>query len=139
MLSLMKKHLHLYLDQGTWFINLPARVLLKFKMVLVVQVLNLGKAPELEKLRTRNETIYQHQYCFNIEEDPKTFSEAMAFRDVHFWKEGIHDEIDSIKHNNTWVLADLPPDCKALGCKWILKRKMKVYGTIDKYKARLVI
>nr|KAJ0192903.1 hypothetical protein LSAT_V11C800431030 [Lactuca sativa] len=88
---------------------------------------------------TRNETISQHQYCFNIEEDPKTFSEAMASRDVHFWKEAIHDEIDSIMHNNTWVLDDLPPGCKALGCKWILKRKMKVDGTIDKYKARLVI
>nr|KAJ0187170.1 hypothetical protein LSAT_V11C900496700 [Lactuca sativa] len=58
---------------------------------------------------TRNETISQHQYCFNIEEDPKTFNEAMASRDVHFWKEEIHDEIDSIMHNNTWVLADLPP------------------------------
>nr|KAJ0185498.1 hypothetical protein LSAT_V11C900505250 [Lactuca sativa] len=71
--------------------------------------------------------------------DPKTFSEAMASRDVHFWKEAIQDEIDSITHNNTWVLLDLPPNCKALGCKWFLKRKMKVDGTIDKYKARLVI
>nr|KAJ0215986.1 hypothetical protein LSAT_V11C300133270 [Lactuca sativa] len=42
-------------------------------------------------------------------------------------------------HNNTWVLSDLPPGCKVLGCKWILKRKMKVDGTIDKHKARLVI
>nr|KAJ0216802.1 hypothetical protein LSAT_V11C300117120 [Lactuca sativa] len=50
---------------------------------------------------TRNEAISQHQYCFNIEEDPKTFSEAMDSRDVHFWKEAIHDEIDSIMHNNT--------------------------------------
>nr|KAJ0228624.1 hypothetical protein LSAT_V11C100040890 [Lactuca sativa] len=73
------------------------------------------------------------------EEDKKTFSEAMASRDVHFWKEAIQDEIDSIMHNNTWVLSDLPPGCKALGVKWILKRKMKVDGTIDKYKARLVI
>nr|KAJ0210442.1 hypothetical protein LSAT_V11C400201490 [Lactuca sativa] len=88
---------------------------------------------------TRNETISQHQYCFNIEEDPKTFSETMASRDVHFWKEAIHDEIDSIMHNNTWVLADLPPGCNALGCQWIIKRKMKVDGTIDKYKASLVI
>nr|KAJ0214741.1 hypothetical protein LSAT_V11C400214000 [Lactuca sativa] len=88
---------------------------------------------------TRNKTVSQHQYCFNIEEDPKTFSEAMASRDVHFWKEAIHDEIDSIIHNNTWVLADLPSGCKALECKWILKRKMKVDGTIDKYKTRLVI
>nr|KAJ0209305.1 hypothetical protein LSAT_V11C400216660 [Lactuca sativa] len=88
---------------------------------------------------TRNETISQHQYCFNIEEDPKTFSEAMASRDVHFWKEAIHDEIDSIMHKNTWILVDLPPGFKELGCKWILKIKMKVDGTIDKYKARLVI
>ncbi|GJX95950.1 zinc finger, CCHC-type containing protein [Tanacetum coccineum] len=28
---------------------------------------------------------------------------------------------------------------KPLGCKWIFKRKMKVDGTIDKFKARLVI
>nr|KAJ0218783.1 hypothetical protein LSAT_V11C300120880 [Lactuca sativa] len=79
---------------------------------------------------TRNETICQHQYCFNIEEDPKTFSEAMASND----KEAIQDKIDSIMHNNTWVLSDLPPGCKALGSKGILKRKMKVDSTIDKQK-----
>nr|GEW15377.1 zinc finger, CCHC-type [Tanacetum cinerariifolium] len=39
----------------------------------------------------------------------------MASRDVAFWKEAIQR------------------------CKWILKRKMKVDGSIDKYKARLVI
>ncbi|GKF80773.1 zinc finger, CCHC-type containing protein, partial [Tanacetum coccineum] len=39
----------------------------------------------------------------------------------------------------TWVLADLPPGCKPLGCKWIFKIKLKVDGTIEKFKARLVI
>ncbi|GJZ82354.1 zinc finger, CCHC-type containing protein [Tanacetum coccineum] len=37
--------------------------------------------------------------------------------------------------NNTWVLADLPPGFKPLGCKWIFKKKMKVDGTIEKFKA----
>ena len=41
--------------------------------------------------------------------------------------------------NNTWILTDLPPGCKPLGCKWIFKRKMKIDGTIEKFKARLVI
>nr|GEY71036.1 hypothetical protein [Tanacetum cinerariifolium] len=54
-------------------------------------------------------------------------------------KKAIDDEIGSIIENNTWVLSDLPPDCKPLGCKWIFKRRMKVDGTIDKFKARLVI
>ncbi|KAJ0507783.1 putative RNA-directed DNA polymerase [Helianthus annuus] len=88
---------------------------------------------------TRNGVEHQYQYCFNIEEDPKTYSQAMASRDVAFWKEAIQDEMDSIMHNNTWKLTDLPPGCKPLGCKWIFKRKMKVDGSIDKFKARLVI
>ncbi|GJU09962.1 ribonuclease H-like domain-containing protein [Tanacetum coccineum] len=67
-------------------------------------------------------------------DDPKTFDEAMKSQDVAFWKKAINDEMDSIMGNNTWVLADLPP-C----CKWILKRKMKVDGMIEKFKARLVI
>ncbi|GJX85145.1 zinc finger, CCHC-type containing protein, partial [Tanacetum coccineum] len=54
-------------------------------------------------------------------------------------KEAIDDEIGSIMENDTWVLSNLPPGCKPLGCKWIFKRKMKVDGTIDKFKARLVI
>ncbi|GJZ90762.1 zinc finger, CCHC-type containing protein [Tanacetum coccineum] len=47
--------------------------------------------------------------------------------------------MDSILGNNTWVLANLPSYCKPLGCKWIFKRKLKVDGTIEKFKARLVI
>nr|GEY09803.1 hypothetical protein [Tanacetum cinerariifolium] len=54
-------------------------------------------------------------------------------------KEAIDDEIGSIRENNTLVLSDLPPGCKPLGCKWLFKKKMKVDGTIDKFKARLVI
>ncbi|GKD03607.1 zinc finger, CCHC-type containing protein [Tanacetum coccineum] len=72
-------------------------------------------------------------------EDPRTYDEGMQSRDTAFWKEAIDDEIGSIMENNTWVLSDLPPGCKPLGCKWIFKRKMKVDGTIDKFKARLVI
>nr|GEV69029.1 zinc finger, CCHC-type [Tanacetum cinerariifolium] len=70
--------------------------------------------------RTRDEVSDQHSYCFNVEDDPKTFDKAMESQDVALWKEAINDEIDSIIGNNTWVLTDLPP-----GCKWIFKRKLK--------------
>ncbi|GJW01821.1 zinc finger, CCHC-type containing protein [Tanacetum coccineum] len=75
---------------------------------------------------SRDEIASQYSYCYSIEEDPKTFDEAMKSRDVAFWKEAVDDEIGSIMENNTWVLSDLPPGCKPLGCKWIFKRKMKV-------------
>jgi hypothetical protein len=28
--------------------------------------------------------------------------------------------------------------CKPVGCKWVLKKKLRPDGTIDKYKVRLV-
>nr|GEX90000.1 zinc finger, CCHC-type [Tanacetum cinerariifolium] len=74
---------------------------------------------------TSDKTLSQHKYCLIIEEDPRTLSEAIASRNVAFWKEAVQSEFDSIMHN--LELTDLPPGCKALGCKWILKRKMKVY------------
>nr|GFA40045.1 zinc finger, CCHC-type [Tanacetum cinerariifolium] len=72
--------------------------------------------------------------CFSLNhqrDDPKTFNEAMKSQDVAFWKEAIIDEMDSIMGNNTWVLTDLPPSCRPLGCKWIFKRKLKVDGTVE--------
>ncbi|GJX44205.1 zinc finger, CCHC-type containing protein [Tanacetum coccineum] len=88
---------------------------------------------------TMDDVFDQHSYCFNIEDNPKTFDEAMKFQDIAFWKEAINDEMDSIMGSNTWVLADLPPSCKPLGCKLFFKRKLKVDGTIEKLKARLAI
>ena len=35
-------------------------------------------------------------------------------------------------------MVDLPTDCKTIGCKWVLKRKLKADGSVEKYKARLV-
>ncbi|GKD12337.1 zinc finger, CCHC-type containing protein, partial [Tanacetum coccineum] len=83
---------------------------------------------------SRDQVRSQYSYCYSIEEDPRTYNEAMQSRDAAFLKEAVDDEIGSIMKNNTRVLSDLPP-----GCKWIFKKKMKVDGTIDKFKARLVI
>ena len=54
---------------------------------------------------------------FNTEDDPKSYEEAMASRDLAFWKEAVNDEMNSILSNNTWVLVDLPTGSKPIGCK----------------------
>ncbi|KAL0320072.1 UNVERIFIED_CONTAM: Retrovirus-related Pol polyprotein from transposon TNT 1-94 [Sesamum radiatum] len=73
-----------------------------------------------------------------LENEPRTINEALSSPEAPFWKEAINSEIESIMQNHTWELVDLPPDSTPLGCKWILKRKYKADGFIDKYKARLV-
>ena len=62
----------------------------------------------------------------------------MASHDSAFWKKATDDEMQSLIGNNTWVLVDLPPTRKPIGCKWIFYKKIKIDGTIDKFKACLV-
>ncbi|GKE28762.1 zinc finger, CCHC-type containing protein, partial [Tanacetum coccineum] len=75
---------------------------------LNASLLGILSIPRL--LGTRDEVSNQYSYCFNVEDDSKTFDEAMKPQDVAFWKEAINDEMDSI-----------------------------LDGTIEKFKARLVI
>ncbi|GKD07742.1 zinc finger, CCHC-type containing protein [Tanacetum coccineum] len=96
---------------------------------------NFGPEFQLYLTEGKRDNVFdQHSYYFNVEDEPKTFDEVMKSQDVASWKEAINDEIDSIIGNNTWMLADLPAGCKSLGCKWFFKRKLKVDGTIEKFK-----
>ena len=51
----------------------------------------------------------------------------------------MQNEIQSLKDNETWELRDLPPGKKAIPCKWVYKVKHNADGSIERYKARLVI
>lgn len=48
-------------------------------------------------------------------------------------------EIEALERNKTWILVDKPPDKTPIGCKWVYKIKYKQDGTIERYKARLVV
>jgi hypothetical protein len=41
--------------------------------------------------------------------------------------------------NETWEVVGRPYGCKPIGSKWVFKKKLRLDGTIERYKARLVI
>ena len=47
-------------------------------------------------------------------------------------------EIESLRKNDVWELADLPKGRKAVGSKWVLKIKTDAEGSVGRFKARLV-
>ena len=86
----------------------------------------------------RDKVIKKTPLLLNINDEPKTFSEAMASRDAAFWKEAVNDEMDSIMFNNTWVLVDLPKGSKPIASKWVFRKKYNSDGSLQTFKARLV-
>ncbi|KAK1441291.1 hypothetical protein QVD17_07138 [Tagetes erecta] len=54
------------------------------------------------------------------------------------WLEAMNAEMQSMRDNKVWDLVELPPDSRAIGSKWLFKRKPDMHGKIHTYKARLL-
>jgi hypothetical protein len=67
--------------------------------------------------------------------EPCTFAEA---EQDAVWQAVMQEEIDFVKRNQTWELADLPQGHRAITMKWVYKLKRNEAGEIIKHKARLV-
>ena len=66
---------------------------------------------------------------------PFRFEEA---KDKEEWINGMKEEIDSIKRNETPELVDLPISCDAIRLKWLYRLHYNPHGSIKKYIGRLV-
>jgi hypothetical protein len=71
------------------------------------------------------------------DKDP-TYSEAMASLEKEQWEAAIQEELMSLDANGTYTAVPIPPGCKLLPLKWVLKKKFTAAGDFERYKARLV-
>ncbi|KAA0054519.1 ty1-copia retrotransposon protein [Cucumis melo var. makuwa] len=62
----------------------------------------------------RDEIDYNFTNLYLIDEDPKTYQEALNSVDSSKWKEAIKSEPDSLVMNHTWDLVDLPIGNKSI-------------------------
>ena len=68
--------------------------------------------------------------------EPATYEQAAKHPG---WIEAMNKEIQALQINNTWEEVPLPPNKKAISCKWVYKTKLNADGTLKRLKARLVI
>ncbi|KAG5864988.1 hypothetical protein JTB14_011957 [Gonioctena quinquepunctata] len=41
------------------------------------------------------------------------------------WRSAMDEEMESLKNKKAWILMPLPPNRKAIKCKWVYKMKRK--------------
>jgi hypothetical protein len=74
--------------------------------------------------------------------DMPSAMEALKSEGADKWMEAIHSELASLREMRTWELIDkkeVPADARILPCNLVLKVKRHEDGTVERYKARVVI
>lgn len=91
-------------------------------------------------VREKRRPDYYGVWVNNIEGqgDPLTVDEALIGANKDKWKNAMEKEMSSLKENQVWDLVELPKGKKAVGSKWVFKRKTDEHGNVTRYKARLV-
>ncbi|KAL0302838.1 UNVERIFIED_CONTAM: hypothetical protein Scaly_3019600 [Sesamum calycinum] len=74
-----------------------------------------------------------------LDNDPKTYGEAMSDIDSDKWLEAMKSKMDSIDSNQVWTLVDPPKGIKPVVCKWVYNHKLQADGEVTAFKARLVV
>ncbi|KAJ3651647.1 hypothetical protein Zmor_017672 [Zophobas morio] len=74
-----------------------------------------------------------------VTKTPETLAEALATNNSKQWELAMADELESLAKNEVWELVELPANRRSIQNKWIFKIKTNPDGSINKYKARLVI
>ncbi|KAK9685458.1 Reverse transcriptase (RNA-dependent DNA polymerase) [Popillia japonica] len=66
--------------------------------------------------------------------DPNSFSEALRSNAVN---QAMHEEMESLKQNTTWVLVERPKNVQVLKNRWVLHQKTGENESV-RFKVRLV-
>ncbi|KAJ9560577.1 hypothetical protein OSB04_005737 [Centaurea solstitialis] len=70
--------------------------------------------------------------------EPTSYGEVVSGSESEQWQEAMKAEMQSMYDNQVWELTNLPQHCRAVGRKWIFKKKTDMDGNVHTFKARLV-
>jgi hypothetical protein len=65
--------------------------------------------------------------------------DALNSSEKDSWMAAVRSEYDSLIQNGTWELSPRPKNRRILRNHWVLNKKLNTDGTLNRYKARLVV
>ena len=96
-----------------------------------------------DKRTIKLHTMYGFQdlisYALITSSGDPTFKEAVHIQKKGSWMSAMEEEMQSLHKNQTWELVELPKGKRAIGCKWVYKKKEAISENEgEKLKACLV-
>uniref|UniRef100_A0A8R7Q408 Reverse transcriptase Ty1/copia-type domain-containing protein n=1 Tax=Triticum urartu TaxID=4572 RepID=A0A8R7Q408_TRIUA len=71
-----------------------------------------------------------------ISDEPTKLDDALGDQK---WKKAMDEEYTTLMKNKTWHLVPNRKGRNIIDCKWVYRIKKKADGSIDRYKARVVV
>ena len=71
--------------------------------------------------------------------EPTTYKEAVESPENEKWKTALQSEYDYLMKNETWKFVKLSENIDSTCSKWVFTIERSADGSIDRYKARLVV
>ena len=76
--------------------------------------------------------LQELDYDIGAENDSETFSQAISCKESNLWYDAMKDEMNYMTSNEVWNLVKLPDSAKAIGCKWVFKKKKDSLDNIER-------
>ncbi|KAJ9566883.1 hypothetical protein OSB04_002849, partial [Centaurea solstitialis] len=102
-----------------------------------VQTQDLRRSSRVRQEPDRYLTFLVSQDSGDLNE-PTSYGEAVSGNESEQWQEAMKAEMQSMYDNQVWELTDLALYCRAVGRKWVFKKKTDMDGNVHTFKARLV-
>lgn len=72
-------------------------------------------------------------------EEPTSYNDVQESNKKAEWVQAMNEEMEALNKNKTWTLVDHPKQANVLTNRWVFKVKQKSDGSVERYKARLVV
>jgi hypothetical protein len=107
--------------------------------------INMHTSPPKTSTRTRSGRLLlaattATATAFMVEPGPKTYRAALKTPDAEDWTAAVNTEIAALDSHQAmeFIPEGLSPDATVVNSRWLLSKKFKATGEIEKYKARLI-
>ncbi|KAJ9544735.1 hypothetical protein OSB04_024442 [Centaurea solstitialis] len=121
-----------YLDASLGWIRFGNPFVFVIRCVIIARDSQHTPVPIVD---TQPETAEED--CGDLNE-PTSYGEAVSGSESEQWQEAMKAEMQSMYDNQVWELTDLPQHCRAVGHKWVFKKKTDMDGNVHTFKARQV-